>query len=418
MMFGYSPLNKLRFFLTRLMFSLMGLRINRWRSEIELFWSLTEDEREEFLEENLSRQKKNKSQDEILRKVSEIEKFEVMAKQNLREHQSETGAFDKLKFFRHTAGTTGEPVNIFLNRNELGRMLAVRDFCLRHHGLKVGDREARLWGQQQNNPKTFLYNLALNRRVFYPVGPEAKEEVKLMLRWKPAYVYGYASLVLEASRIMDSEGLQPDCIKSVICTAENILPAQKDYISKVFNAPVIEEYGSSEFDIIAFECRYGHRHLVNPWLIVEENNGSCAITDIKRESQNLIRYELGDSLKLKRTECFSLGSPTVLEEIGGRSINQFAYASENQKFHAVEFAHTVDRYMKKFQEDFSFIVYQERYGVFSISTHPPPSHGLEHLCRYVEQVISSKTLVSVTVEPFGQQEGFFQVKQSYFVQKL
>ena len=71
-------------------------------------------------------------------------------------------------FGRHTAGTTGAPTNVALGRKDLSRMLAVRDYCLRHYGIKLGEREARVWGRPDKGWKGMIRNLVLNRSVFYP----------------------------------------------------------------------------------------------------------------------------------------------------------------------------------------------------------------------------------------------------------
>ena len=94
------------------------------------------------------------------------------------------------RFNRHTSGTTGEPTHITLSREELGKMLGVRDYCFRHHGLKLGQREARLWSRSECDVKSRVKNFLMNRRGFHPVGIEARRELLELLPWRPDYIYG------------------------------------------------------------------------------------------------------------------------------------------------------------------------------------------------------------------------------------
>ncbi|WP_341582085.1 CoF synthetase [Marinobacter metalliresistant] len=327
---------------------------------------------------------------------------------------------DLLRFGRHTAGTTGEPTHVSLTREELARMLGVRDYCFRHYGVKLGQREARLWGRPKDGIKSWLKNFGMNRRVFHPVGPEAKEEVTDLLNWKPDYLYGYASLLLEAAQILASMDIEFDPPKCVVCTAESILPAQKAYISRMFKAPVAEEYGSTEFDVIAFECAEGHRHLVNPWVIIENSGDKgCLATDVSRTSQNLVRYELGDYLTLEVTGCGLLGAKEVVYQLEGRSINRFAYLSKNEKFHALQFARAVNRYQSISGEAFEFTVYQHQYGRFILETSISPKKGRLDLSAFISEYLYRVVGVRVNITPTN--EGINREphkKKGYFVQSM
>lgn len=105
--------------------------------------------------------------------LAEIESQQPMTKKRLRElslaHESTSHAFA-----RHTAGTSGEPTSINLSREELARMLSVRSYCYRHHGLRLGQREARLWGRSADTSGAKLRDFILNRKVFYPAEKEVK----------------------------------------------------------------------------------------------------------------------------------------------------------------------------------------------------------------------------------------------------
>lgn len=410
-----------RFLLTRFLFLALGLPIVRYRKEVENLWQLSEEGRAEKLDQLLARHRPKNAAGEEVTGLGAIKVSPPLSKKQLRAQPgSEEVKSGKSRFGRHTAGTTGEPTQVLLTREELARMLGVREYCFGHYGLKLGQREARLWGRPETGVKSWLKNFAMNRRVFHPVGPGAKDEVEGLLKWKPDYLYGYASLLLEAAQILTNMDLEFDPPRCVVCTAESILPAQKAYISRAFRAPVAEEYGSTEFDVIAFECREGHRHLVNPWVLVEnsESNG-CLVTDVSRTSQSLVRYELGDYATLEKSGCALLGATEVIHQLEGRSINRFAYLSRNEKFHALEFARAVDRYQSMSGEVFEFTVYQYQYGTFVLETSTDPAKGWQDLCDFVSEQLYTVVGEKVNIVPSG--EGIATEpadKKGYFVQVM
>ncbi|WP_417448370.1 hypothetical protein, partial [Idiomarina abyssalis] len=325
----------------------------------------------------------------------------------------------KSGFSRHTAGTTGGPTHISLSRTELARMLAVRAYCYEKHGLKLGQREARIWGRAANSLTAKIRDFLLNRKVFYPVEDGAEKTVGKLVKWNPKYLYGYTSLILEAAQIAQKKGLKPSGIKAVICTAESILPAQKTFIAEVFGAPVLEEYGSTEFDVIAFECSAGHLHLVNPWLWVEEE-GVVLITDVSRNSQSIVRYKLGDAAELRDSGCELLGGKAVIEEMHGRTAQQFAYLTEITKFHAVVFGRAIDAYMKEFNDCFRFTVSQTEYGSFHLHVSSEPHLGDTHLRDWINTEL--QTLLGVPqdlIKTVYAGERFMRSgKHTYFFQDL
>ena len=297
-------------------------------------------------------------------------------------------------------------------------MLGVRDYCLRHYDLNLGQREARLWGRPESGVKSWAKNFVMNRRVFYPVGARAEQEVTELISWRPDYLYGYSSLLLEAAKVLDGMDLEFDPPRCVISTAESILPTQKEFISRVFKAPVAEEYGSTEFDVIAFECSKGHRHLVNPWLIVEDVEENGVISDLSRVSQNLIRYELGDSFSIKNSVCRILGDERYIDQLHGRTIDSFFFVNESEKVHEIFLSRLFDRYFGENDDVFSFQMKQHEYAYLEVVIDLPPLKGIEHLRSFLEREVAKISGTSIDVQV--QVENFLQSgqKRNYFIQNM
>lgn len=407
----------IRFYLTRAFYRLLGINLNQRCKEIQELWDAGEEKRNQHLNDLLQERQPLDARGNRVDSLKALHNAPVMSKSVLRERSVAKAE----KYSRHTAGTTGEPTYVKLNTSELSRMLGVREYCFKSHGLKLGMREARLWGRSAGGVKSRVRDFLLNRRVFHPVGPSAEKEVIEMLSWKPDYIYGYSSLILEAAQMIERGKLEPLSIKGVICTAENILPSQKRLVSKVFNCPVMEEYGATEFDVIAFDCPIGHRHLVNPWLVVESMDHEMVISDVSREAQAFVRYRIGDIADVTCADCYQLGSNILVENLEGRAFNRFAYGNDKTRFHAVEFSRVMDAYMQEFGETLSFSFVQRKPGFVTVTTNPEAGNPSD-LCRFVETQIYKRCKTSIRVEWSGQNSdsgvAFRAAKSSYFVQAM
>lgn len=397
----------------------MGIRVNQWSQKVADFWEMESDERSITQEEVLRENKPVNAIGERVVSLSELEASPALTKKRLREQRNQHSDFNGgKKFKRRTSGTTGEPIDITLSTEELSIMLGVRDYCFRHYSVCVGDREARFWGRVDCGWKSKLKNFLLNRKVCFPSGEGAVESVVRTLKWRPDYLYGYASLLLEAAEIIEKNKLHFNPPKCVVCTAETILPAQKKYLENVFGAPVAEEYGASEFDIIAFECKSGHLHFVNPWHVILEKADSFWVSDVSRKTTSLINYDLGDSGAIEESHCSILGSNIYLKSLSGRSLNQFVYVDSGVKFHVVELSYAVNEFQNIENIIFRFLIFQSRYGVLDFYLIEEIAVGVGSLKEFMENYIHKKTGKKIHINVVVDQKKFLRPEKSYFIQKL
>lgn len=409
-------IRELRYFLTRIFFYAIGLRVAKWRSHVNALWQLSREERNKSLEEMLRTNRPMNADCVSVTSLVGVKNSPLLSKSRYRELGGSAGGAGA--FQRKTSGTTGEPTEFILSREELSRMLGVRDYCFRHYGIRVGDREARFWGRPEKGIKSGLKNFVLNRKVCFPSGDCAKESLEKILKWNPEYLYGYASLLLEAAMLVEKYSIRFTSPKCIICTAETVLPAQKEYLSKVFNSPVAEEYGATEFDVIAFECPAGHRHFVNPWLIIKETEESLLITDVSRTSTSLVNYELGDSGSVDRGNCSRLGDLDYLKSLNGRSINRFVYLDPENKFHSVYLSYAINEFQSKERQIFRFQIIQNEYGVLNLYISDNLQAGNEVLKEHMKSYIREKTGGEVIIHVFSNENISGHSSKSYFIQNL
>jgi len=242
---------------------------------------------------------------------------------------------------RRTSGSTGSPTKIYIDKFTLASQLFHRNKFFNLHDLSLGMSEARFWSRGKsifygtNNIKNILLNRKLiNDLDFF--GSESQCYKNLYTLFNVIYFYGYPSLILKAANFFENEKSRP-CPKKIITTAEVLTSHDKNHIENVFNCPVIQEYGCSEVDIIAFQCKCNSYHL-NPRLYIEleEVSGSgheIIVTDLDNYYMPIIRYKMGDIVKLNDTQC-SCGIPgRTISSICGRTSDRFIVLRDGSEIH-------------------------------------------------------------------------------------
>ncbi len=110
---------------------------------------------------------------------------------------------------------------------------------------------------------------------------------------------------------------------------EALTAAMRRVVERQFGCPVSNSYGASEFLALASQCRVGALHLNSDWVILEpvderlrpvppgEPPWTTLLTNVANHVQPLIRYDLGDRVRVHAGRC-ACGSPLPVIEVQGR----------------------------------------------------------------------------------------------------
>lgn len=111
---------------------------------------------------------------------------------------------------------------------------------------------------------------------------------------------------------------------------EALTPAMRAFLSRSFGCPVAQSYGASECLALANECRCGRLHLNSDWVLLESVDAghrpvpagtlgaTTLLTNLANHVQPLIRYELGDRVRLCDEAC-PCGQTLPVIDVQGRS---------------------------------------------------------------------------------------------------
>jgi len=110
---------------------------------------------------------------------------------------------------------------------------------------------------------------------------------------------------------------------------ETLSPSMRRHVQQAFGCPVVNSYGASEFLSLACECAHGSLHLNSDWAILEPVDAhgrpvpagtagaTTLLTNLANHVQPVIRYDIGDQVRLRGQAC-ACGSPLPVIEVSGR----------------------------------------------------------------------------------------------------
>ena len=154
------------------------------------------------------------------------------------------------------------------------------------------------------------------------------ELVKALNAFNPTAIATYptaaALLANEAAR--GALQVQP---REIWTGGEYLAPGVRAHITKHLGGAVRNSYGASEFLAMGWECAHGQLHVNADWVILEpvdehfrpvpagQPSSSVLLTNLANHVQPLVRYDLGDQVRMPAERC-SCGSPLPVLQVQGR----------------------------------------------------------------------------------------------------
>ena len=244
-----------------------------------------------------------------------------------------------------TGGSTGVPVTIHKNSSALGRERAATWVAYEWAGVNVASPQARLWGDPittKGRIKRKLIDWLANRirlSAFDLTDESMSAFYQRMWNFKPVYLYGYTSALLQFSEYLASNNLSlPPSVVSVISTSEVLSDHIRSTLERNLSLQVFNEYGCGEVGSIAHECEFGNLHLMEQNLVVEidtmdgQDYGEIIVTDLFNNAMPIIRYRTGDYGRMSDAQCPCGRGLKVLDHVFGRAYDAIT-GPDGKKIH-------------------------------------------------------------------------------------
>jgi phenylacetate-CoA ligase len=309
---------------------------------------------------------------------------------------------------RSTSGTTGEPLVFGKDRFAAKYMDAAMHQVYGWYGIRIGDREGRFWGRAisaRARLRQRIKDWLLNRRrlsAFQMDDENCARFWQTLQRFRPHYFYCYPNAVFEFADYLRRTG-QPGHqlgLKAIICTGEVLFPHHVALLREVFRCPVVNEYGSTENGILAFECPEGNMHVLaqNIHLEIVDDDGNplppgasgrILVTELHSTDVPFIRYALSDTGALSPDPCACGRAYPVLTLQSGR-IDSFIVTPAGKKVYDAVLAYAFKHAFRKFRG------YQRRRDLLEVEYVPNDACSakvLDGLRRTLNEYLGADMLV-------------------------
>jgi len=286
------------------------------------------------------------------------EDIPVMTKQDLQQplqNRLSNGLAKKDIFINKTSGSSGNPfifakdkfchaltwTHIF-SRYKLHNIIPNQSFEARFYGIPkdfVGHQKERLKDKMAGRFRFNIYDLS--DAVLAEFVNEFKQK-------KFDYINGYTSSIVQFAKYVLNEGIQLKQIcptlKLCIVTSEMLFEEDKKILEEAFQVPVVNEYGASELDLIAFQNPQDEWEINSKtiWVeILDDHNkpvpygeeGNIVITALYNKAHPFIRYKIGDVGIL---DLSSTAKKPILKKLIGRT-NDFAILPSGKRVPGLTF---------------------------------------------------------------------------------
>lgn len=268
---------------------------------------------------------KNSLKNKYLNSLKDIESIPILSKELLLNNIKDIHSKKKFKkkYKATTSGTSGNSIKFLRDEvaDSFNRASSLRGYSW--YNVEPWEKNGYFWGLNFNTRekiKTFFLDFLQNRfRIFTYQESEIKTFAKKAL--KATYIHGYSSMIYQSAVLINKLNLpKPKKLKLLKGTSEKVLESYQKEIQKAFGLKMINEYGATESGIIAFECTSGNMHINMEGVFVEEINSEILVTNLQMTSFPIIRYRLGDYIKLaSRDKKCSCGlNHRIIDEVTGR----------------------------------------------------------------------------------------------------
>lgn len=325
--------------------------------------------------------------------------------------------------WKHTSGSTGEPFTFPINAPHTPHRAKVSPYVMSYTFRFLQWRKDPLLDPKSKQLRYMQFKINENElppnetSVLFFISELRNSPLKLLSkvkRFNPSIVQGMPTILVKFAQIAQkTKGELRPKFPYTISISENLLPAQRQFIEKVFETEVYNCYGTEEFQNIAVECQvHKGMHIFEESFIVEVvdkndvpvpdgNEGRIIITSFQNIVLPFIRYDTGDWGLILAGTC-PCGIPSKRLQIHGRISGFLSF--DKGKIHRLEF--------EKLMYNFADIIlrYQlakvsnERAELRIIPSSKFTKEGEKHICRSFEASFGLKVDIIIGSTGFKKEQ--------------
>ena len=397
-----------------------GFPIQKTKAELRKIQSIPEQEYESYIETKKKEivdyhLKNNSSYQKLVGKTAfnNWNDLPIMTKKNFQKPLIERlskGFSLKNCYINKTSGSSGDPFVFAKDKFSHALTWAIIFDRFGRYGIDFNNSyQARFYGI----PLDFIGNTKerikdfMGHRLRFPIFDLSDVILENFLNQfknkKFDYINGYTSSIVLFAKFLQKKNivLIDVCPTLKVCmvTSEMLFEEDKMLLKKQFGVPVVNEYGASELDLIAFEYVTGDWQVNSETLFIEildENNkvvpngkeGRIVITSLYNKVHPFIRYEIGDIGILDEK---STPKKPILQQLIGRT-NDVALLPSGKKSPGLTFYYVTKSIIEDDGNVKEFVIKQIKIDTFEIKyvseteLNQSQIHSIENaIAQYLEK---------------------------------
>lgn len=266
--------------------------------------------------------------------IDDLKKLPIINKEIAIAHHDEIVPNNLSSFkyrLRRTGGTTGEPMQYFIDENTWGYTSAAKLFAWLTTSYQYGDKfvamgSASLFAKKPSLPRR-IYDMIRNE---YPLNTVnltdelCEKYIAFIKQKKIQYIYGYAGSIYLFTSYVAKHNIDLTQIEVVFTTSENLTDDYRQLIENTYQCRVMDCYGANDAGMNAYEVTRRNYHvgynvmceIINS---IEENTGSLLTTNLLNYTFPLLRYQFGDEVELLPSVDAEEYNGQVIRRVLGRT---------------------------------------------------------------------------------------------------
>ena len=176
-------------------------------------------------------------------------------------------------------------------------------------------------------------NTALIRLEYFDIFKDSQEHIGRLNDYQPTILVAPASTLLDLTKYLENQTLEIQPQK-VVSVAEILEDRDRDLIRQAFDLSKVDQVYQATEGFLACTCSAGNLHLNEDIIFVEKHylddrRFYPVITDFKRSSQPVYRYQLNDILVENPEPCPCGSHYTRIDKVEGRSDDIFYFDGQD-----------------------------------------------------------------------------------------
>ncbi len=250
-----------------------------------------------------------------LESLDRLRLLPVVSKDFLRDNLERMAALPSAGRRFSTSGSTGQTVRFYRSPNMAAARTAATLLAWEMVGMDyLTDRRFMVWDYSRlarsrlQRLDVALRRWVLNGRLACPYGmddEQAEMILRRIARFRPKVITGFASYLYSLAVGGRRRGIQPFRPGFLLSSGERLLPEYRALLEGCFRAPVYDRYGASEADLIGQQCLEKDCLHIPPTrhYLETDADGELLVTDLDNFATPLIRYAIGDTGQVRRSDC-------------------------------------------------------------------------------------------------------------------